>query len=41
MQFTDIFIRRPVLATVISLMMLVVGLRAGRSGADRATASAR
>lgn len=31
MHFTDIFIRRPVLATVISLMILVVGLRAGES----------
>jgi multidrug efflux pump len=31
MHFTDLFIRRPVLATVISLMMLVVGLRAGES----------
>jgi multidrug efflux pump len=31
MHFTDIFVRRPVLATVISLMMLVVGLRAGES----------
>src|SRR5271169_6394760 len=28
MNFTDIFIRRPVLATVISLMILVVGLKA-------------
>src|ERR1700689_1482820 len=28
MKFTDIFIRRPVLASVISLMILVVGLRA-------------
>lgn len=28
MTFTDIFVRRPVLATVISLMILVVGLRA-------------
>ena len=28
MNFTDIFIRRPVLATVVSLMILVVGLRA-------------
>ncbi len=28
MNFTDIFIRRPVLATVISLMILVVGARA-------------
>jgi multidrug efflux pump len=28
MHFTDIFIRRPVLATVISLMILVLGLRA-------------
>jgi multidrug efflux pump len=27
MNFTDIFIRRPVLATVVSLMILVVGLR--------------
>ncbi|KTD31447.1 MULTISPECIES: efflux RND transporter permease subunit [Legionella] len=27
MQFTDIFIRRPVLATVISLLILVLGLR--------------
>ncbi|MDR3451029.1 MAG: efflux RND transporter permease subunit [Alphaproteobacteria bacterium] len=28
MKFTDIFIRRPVLATVISLMILVLGIRA-------------
>ncbi|CUS49144.1 MAG: RND-type HAE1 family hydrophoe/amphiphile export system permease component [Idiomarinaceae bacterium HL-53] len=28
MKFTDIFIRKPVLATVISLLMLLVGLRA-------------
>src|SRR5579871_5972651 len=28
MNFTDIFIRRPVLATVVSLMVLVLGLRA-------------
>ncbi len=28
MKFTDLFIRRPVLATVISLMILVIGLRA-------------
>ena len=28
MQFTDIFIRRPVLATVISLMILVIGMKA-------------
>src|SRR5471032_1934364 len=27
-SFTDLFIRRPVLATVISLMILVLGLRA-------------
>ncbi len=27
MQFTDIFIRRPVLATVVSLLILIVGLR--------------
>ncbi len=31
MHFTDIFIRRPVLATVISLMILVLGLRAATS----------
>src|SRR6202051_866936 len=28
MHFTDIFIRRPVLATVVSLLILVLGLRA-------------
>ena len=28
MKFTDIFVRRPVLASVISLMILVLGLRA-------------
>ncbi|MGE3935795.1 MAG: efflux RND transporter permease subunit, partial [Rhodospirillaceae bacterium] len=28
MKFTDIFVRRPVLATVVSLMILVLGLRA-------------
>jgi multidrug efflux pump len=28
MNFTDIFIKRPVLATVISLLILVIGLRA-------------
>jgi multidrug efflux pump len=28
MQFTDIFIKRPVLATVVSLLILVLGLRA-------------
>src|SRR5579872_6175546 len=28
MNFTDIFIRRPVLATVVSLVILVLGLRA-------------
>ncbi|MAX33780.1 multidrug efflux pump [Onishia taeanensis] len=28
MKFTDIFIRRPVLATVVSLLILLVGLRA-------------
>jgi multidrug efflux pump len=27
MRFTDIFIRRPVLATVVSLLILVLGLR--------------
>jgi multidrug efflux pump len=27
MKFTDIFIRRPVLATVVSLFVLVLGLR--------------
>src|SRR5580658_1729420 len=28
MHFTDLFIRRPVLASVVSLMILVLGLRA-------------
>src|SRR3984885_4696085 len=28
MKFTDLFIRRPVLATVISLLVLVLGMRA-------------
>ena len=28
MKFTDIFIRRPVLACVVSLMLLVIGLKA-------------
>ena len=28
MKFTDIFIRRPVLATVVSLFILVLGIRA-------------
>jgi multidrug efflux pump subunit AcrB len=28
MRFTDLFIRRPVLATVVSLLILLVGLRA-------------
>jgi len=31
MNFTDIFIRRPVLATVVSLLILVLGLRAAFS----------
>jgi multidrug efflux pump len=31
MRFTDIFIRRPVLATVVSLMILVLGLGAVRA----------
>jgi multidrug efflux pump len=35
MNFTDIFIRRPVLATVVSLMILVIGLRAFSSLAVR------
>ena len=29
MQFTDIFIRRPVLAIVVSCLMLMLGLQAG------------
>jgi multidrug efflux pump len=28
MSFTDIFIRRPVLASVVNLMILALGLRA-------------
>ena len=31
MKFTDHFIRRPVLATVVSMMMLVLGLRSSVS----------
>ena len=31
MRFTDIFIRRPVLASVVSLLILVLGLRAMNS----------
>ena len=31
MQFTDIFIRRPVLALVISLLIIIAGLQAVRS----------
>ena len=34
-SFTDVFIRRPVLATVVSLLILLVGVQAGldsRSG---------
>src|SRR5205814_6764274 len=31
MKFTDIFVKKPVLATVISLMTLVIGLRAALS----------
>ena len=31
MFFTDIFVRRPVLATVVSLMLLVVGIKSGQS----------
>ena len=29
MSFTDIFIKRPVLATVVSLLILLVGAQAG------------
>ena len=29
MRFTDIFIKRPVLATVVSLLILLVGAQAG------------
>jgi multidrug efflux pump len=31
MKFTDIFIRRPVLAMVISLLIIIAGLQALRS----------
>ena len=31
MKFTDIFVRRPVLALVVSLMILLAGLNAYRS----------
>ena len=37
MKFTDIFIRRPVLATVVSLMILVLGLRALHGAAGPAS----
>ena len=36
MSFTDIFIRRPVLATVVSLLILLIGLRAMLRPADPA-----
>ncbi len=29
MAFTDIFIKRPVLSIVVSLLILLIGLRAG------------
>ncbi|MCB1443112.1 MAG: efflux RND transporter permease subunit, partial [Methyloceanibacter sp.] len=29
MSFTDIFVKRPVLATVVSLLILIVGAQAG------------
>ncbi len=29
MSFTDIFIRRPVLATVVSLLILLIGISSG------------
>jgi multidrug efflux pump len=31
MNFTDIFVKRPVLAIVVSLVILVIGIRAGLS----------
>mgnify|MGYP003349207408 CR=1 FL=1 len=31
MNFTDIFVKKPVLATVVSLVILVIGLRAALS----------
>ena len=40
MNFTDIFIRRPVLATVVSLMILVLGLRSLRLAAGAAVSRA-
>ena len=41
MNFTDIFIRRPVLATVVSLMILVLGLRADGFAAGPAISAHR
>ena len=35
MAFTDIFIKRPVLALVVSLLILLIGLKAGTSLAIR------
>ena len=31
MRFTDLFVRRPVLAAVVSLLILLIGLRASSS----------
>ena len=41
MNFTDIFVRRPVLATVVSLLILVLGLRAVRHPAGAAISAHR
>ena len=41
MHFTDIFVRRPVLASVVSLLILVLGLRSLFTAADRCNIRAR
>ena len=39
MKFTDIFIRRPVLAIVVNLIIIIAGLQAVRGGDDGAQAA--
>ena len=36
MAFTDIFIKRPVLSLVVSLLILLIGFKAATSAADPA-----
>ena len=39
MKFTDIFVRRPVLAAVVSLLILLIGLRAAVRAAGPAVSA--